>query len=441
DRKLEKITANRPENPEAHPTPFRSCGQEDAAFDKALDKVMVGKGQSYTKEDDEEYHEDAVEEPKEDDPIDPPLTIDEDTFDKNIDKNIENSSVNRLTKLGLKSNPFRSYGHEDAALDKVMVGREDEVEILETIIDFFKMGSKKNTVLIGEDGIGKTTIIQSLIRKLKFEKSIVLYHAYFPSFKQIVTSLAQNIGDSLENVDDVRELGNMFLSMCSESMHEVIQILDNLEDLLGCSDVDREEYVRMFKESNVLFICATTLEGWKKLLEKWPALSSVFTQIYVKPLDIDKSSQIVKKRLEMSRVGGKNGYSPFTKGAVETITTYAFFVPGKIVDFTSRMMIEAMIEKRDVIDEVFVRRVLLEKSAFYEYYKQLSDRQVNIIEEIIKNGGEANFNFLSDAIGISRVAIADHIQKLVDLGLVEYIDAQGREKLFRVTNNIKVLVG
>ncbi|MDY6864709.1 MAG: AAA family ATPase, partial [Halobacteriota archaeon] len=413
--------------------------------DAGPEDVMVGEMQGCREQ--IEAPLDEAEIIVEEDPPSPLVTDEEDISpaqainEKPQEEEIINPQINRLEKLGLKSNPFRSYTYEDAALDKVMVGREDEVEILETIIDFYNMGSKKNIVLIGEDGIGKTTIIQSLIRKQQFQRSIVLYHAFFPSFRQVVLSLAQNLGDSLEDIEDSREMGNMFLNMCLDSKSEAVQILDNLEDLLGCSEVDREEYVRMFKESNVLFICATTLDGWKKLIEKWPSISSVFTQIYVKPLDVDQSCMIVKKRLEMSRILEQEGYSPFTEEAVETIATYAFFVPGKIVDFTSRMMIEAMIEKCEVIDEEFVRRVLLEKSAFFEIYKQLSNRQVKIIEEIIKNGGEANFNYLSEAIGISRVAIADHIQKLVDLGLAEYIDAQGREKLFRVTDNIKVLVG
>jgi len=398
------------------------------------ENVMTGKMQGC-----QEHIEGPMDEAE---PIDeedstPPLVIDEGSQDQEI----LNPQINRLEKLGLKSNPFRSYTYEDAVLDKVMFGREDEVEILETIIDFFRMGLKKNTVLIGEDGIGKTTIIQSLIRKQQFQRFIVLYHAFFQSFRQIVSSFAQNLGDSIDNIEDSREIGNMFLNMCLDSKSDAVQILDNLEDIIGCSEVDMEEYARMFKESNVLFVCATTLDGWKKLIDKWPSISSVFTQIYVKPINVDQSCMIIKKRLEMSRIYEKDGYSPFTEEAVETIATYAFFVPGKIVDFTSRMMIEAMIDRCEVIDEEFVRGVLLEKSAFFEIYKQLSDRQVKIIEEIIKNGGEANFNYLSDAIGISRVAMADHIQKLVDLGLAEYIDAHGREKLFRVTDNIKVLVG
>ncbi|MDY6930463.1 MAG: winged helix-turn-helix transcriptional regulator [Halobacteriota archaeon] len=361
---------------------------------------------------------------------------------KSREKNAKiNPQINRLEKLGLKSNPFRSYTYEDAALDDIMVGREDEVKILEAIIDFYKLDSKKNAVLIGEDGIGKTSIIQILLKKLYSKCYDVNYYPILPSFKNIILSLAQDLEEDLNNQEDLREISNKFLNMFLNSKSESILILDNLEDLLGCSKVEREEYVRMFRGSNVLFICAATLDGWKKLIEEEPSISGAFTQIYIRPLDIDQSCSIIKKRLDVSRISEDNGYFPFTEEAIKTIATYAFFVPGKIIDFTSRMMIETIIKNYEEIDERFVRRVLLQKSAFFEIFKQLSGRQVKIIEEIIKNGGEANFNYLSEAIGISRVAIADHIQKLVDLGLVEYIDAQGREKFFKVTDKMKVLIG
>lgn len=343
-----------------------------------------------------------------------------------------------LERLGLRFNPFRPYRQDDDDLSQITVGRDEEIGTLRTIVEFFSMQTRQNAMLVGASGVGKSTILFNLLNSIQDLDLQVVFHPFYPSLQDLVNSFAHSLGEPPE-AGGARELGDRFIDLSNRSQQasKTLIILDNAEDFLGYDR--KEEYIRVFKRSQPLFILAGTTAEWNAVVKQYPALSGIFTQLIVNPFDMERSKMLVSRRLALSQAK-LGGYAPFTEEAVETISIYSLFVPGKLVDLSSRMIIEAIMEGRRDIPDDFVRQYIYDRSPFSEYYRQVNDRQVQILEEVIRNGGEASFNDLSDKIGISRVAIADHIQRLIDLGLVAHVEKPGKKKYFGLTTKLSTLV-
>lgn len=344
-----------------------------------------------------------------------------------------------LQRLGLSSNPFRPFRPDEENLDRITVGREEELGTLRTIAEFYAtMNTRKNAVLVGESGVGKSTILFNLINSMDDLGLNVVFHPFFPTLQDLVDSIAEALGVS-SATGSAREIGDRFLEFGQKypETRRTLVLLDNAEDFLGYEE--KEEYIRIFKRSHPLFILAGTTEEWNELVRMHPMLTGVFTQLRIEPFDLAESKKLIRRRLSLAQIDS-DGFAPFTEMAAETVSVYSLFIPGKVVDLASRMIIEAIMEEHTGIPDEFVREYLYESTPFSEYYGQLSDRQVQILEEIVKNEGEASFKDLSSSIGISRVAIADHIQRLIDVGLVAHVDKPGKKKYFDLTPKLGTLI-
>jgi ABC-type oligopeptide transport system ATPase subunit len=347
-----------------------------------------------------------------------------------------------LESLNISRNPFFELTTDNDQFHKLFISRDNEINELEAIISFYISGTRQNTILVGESGIGKTTILNNIMIRLEKEKLKYLYFPYIPNLEDFINVVMEKIGKTIKggNLRD-RRIG--FIKILNEYNGRLFIFIDNFEDFRNILEKkERNDFIEIFKRSPILFICAITSDSWDSLLSDFPDISNKFNPMMIKPFDIETSKQLIAARLENTRIKKeKSKFEPFTEGSVELISIYSFFIPRKIMDFSSKMLLRAIIDDLKEINDDVVKNYIYTKSGFAEYTNKISKRQMKIIEEIIKLNLNITIVYLAEKVGISSVAIAENIQKLINLDLIEEVPSPGKKKTFRLTEKLKILIG
>ena len=177
----------------------------------------------------------------------------------------------------------------DGKLDPI-IGRAKEIE---RVIQILSRRTKNNPVLIGEPGVGKTAIVEGLAQ-LIIEREV-------PDtlFDKRVVSLDLGsliAGTKYRGQFEARLKGIMKEIIQNES---VILFIDELHTLVGAGaaegSVDASNMLKpALSRGELQCIGATTLEEYRKYIEKNGALERRFQPIIVNPPTVDETIEIIK---------------------------------------------------------------------------------------------------------------------------------------------------
>jgi len=178
---------------------------------------------------------------------------------------------------------------ERGEIDPV-IGREEEIERVAQILTRRK---KNNPVLIGEPGVGKTAIIEGLAQRIIRKEVPRLLHN-----KRILSlDLPAIVAGTKYRGQFEERLKTIMLEL--ESSDDIIIFIDELHTIVGAGGASGSlDASNMFKPSlargDIHCIGATTLDEFRKYIEKDGALERRFQKITVNPPSIDESIQILK---------------------------------------------------------------------------------------------------------------------------------------------------
>jgi len=177
----------------------------------------------------------------------------------------------------------------DGKLDPI-IGRAKEIE---RVIQILSRRTKNNPVLIGEPGVGKTAIVEGLAQ-LIIEREV-------PDtlFDKRVVSL--DLGSLIAGT----KYRGQFEARLKGIMKEIIQndsvilFIDELHTLVGAGaaegSVDASNMLKpALSRGEIQCIGATTLEEYRKYIEKNGALERRFQPIIVNPPTVDETVEIIK---------------------------------------------------------------------------------------------------------------------------------------------------
>ena len=219
---------------------------------------------------------------------------------------------------------------EDNELDPV-IGRDSEIERVAQILSRRK---KNNPVLIGEPGVGKTAIIEGLAIRIK-NKSVprILW-------KQTVLSLdlAGLIAGTKYRGQFEERMRSLMLELESESNN--IIFIDELHTLVGAGSASGSlDAANMFKPAlargEIQIIGATTLDEYRKFIEKDGALERRFQKIMISPPSKKDTIKILKGLQKKYEDHHKVSYTAESiKACVDLSERYITdkFLPDKAID-------------------------------------------------------------------------------------------------------------
>ncbi len=219
---------------------------------------------------------------------------------------------------------------QELRLDPV-VGREKEIE---RVIQILARRTKNNPVLIGEPGVGKTAVAEGL--------AIRIVNAEVPDIldgKKVIqldmgllvagTKYRGEFEERLKKImDEIRQAGNIIL------------VIDEMHTLIGAGAaegaIDAANILKpALSRGEIQVIGATTLDEYRKYVEKDPALERRFQSVIIEEPTQEESIEIIKGlRSKYEEHHGLNISDEAIVAAVQLSSKYITdrFLPDKAID-------------------------------------------------------------------------------------------------------------
>lgn len=178
---------------------------------------------------------------------------------------------------------------EDGRLDPI-VGRQKEIERLAQILSRRK---KNNPVLIGEPGVGKSAIVEGLALRITQRRvSRVLFD------KRVINLDMASIVAGTKYRGQFEERIKAILNELSKNPH-IILFIDEIHTIVGAGGASGSmDAANMLKPAlsrgEIQCIGATTLDEYRKNIEKDGALERRFQKVMVDPTTADETLQILE---------------------------------------------------------------------------------------------------------------------------------------------------
>lgn len=178
----------------------------------------------------------------------------------------------------------------EGKLDPV-IGRDDEIR---RVVQVLSRRTKNNPVLIGEPGVGKTAIAEGLAQRI--------YQGDVPESLKHRQVRSLDLGAMVAGAKfrgEFEERLKGFLKEVQESHGEIILFIDEMHTLIGAGKTDGAmDAGNLLKPAlargELRCVGATTLNEYKKYIEKDPALERRFQQVLVEEPSVEDTISILR---------------------------------------------------------------------------------------------------------------------------------------------------
>jgi len=287
--------------------------------------------------------------------------------------------------------PLEKYGRdltEEARAGKLdpVIGRDEEIR---RVIQVLSRRTKNNPVLIGEPGVGKTAIVEGLAQRIATGD--------VPEGLKNKRLVALDLGSLVAGAKYRGEFEERLQAVLEEikaSEGRIITFIDEMHTIVGAGaaegSMDASNMLKpMLARGELRMIGATTLDEYRKYIEKDAALERRFAPVFIEPPSVEDTIGILRGLKEKYEVhhGVRITDSALVAAAVLSdryIT--GRFLPDKAIDLVDeaasrlRIEIDSMPEE---IDELERRRrqLEIEKQALGKETDEASKERLAAIEE------------------------------------------------------------
>jgi len=266
-----------------------------------------------------------------------------------------------------KYQTLEKYGRDLTALARrgkidPVIGRDNEIR---RIMQVLSRRTKNNPVLIGDPGVGKTAIVEGLARRI--------ISGDVPDSLKRKRIIAMDIGAMVAGAKfrgEFEDRLKAFLKEVTDSQGEIILFIDELHTIVGAGaaegSVDASNMLKpMLARGELRTIGATTLDEYRKYIEKDAALERRFQPVLVDEPSVEDTIAILrglKERYEVHH-GVRITDAALVAAAVLSHRYISDrFLPDKAIDLVdeaaSRLKIEldSMPTEIDVIEREIMQR-------------------------------------------------------------------------------------
>ena len=284
---------------------------------------------------------------------------------------------------------------EEALLGKLdpVIGRDNEIR---RAIQVLQRRTKNNPVLIGEPGVGKTAIVEGLAQRIINEE----VPEGLKNKRLLVLDLASLLAGAKYR-GDFEERLKAVLQELSEDNGQTIIFIDEIHTLVGAGKAEGAmDAGNMLKPAlargDLHCIGATTLDEYRKYIEKDPALERRFQKVLVGEPSVEDTIAILrglKGKYEIHH--GVEITDPAIIAAAELSNRYISdrFLPDKAIDLIDEAASKIKMEidsKPEVMDKLERRLIQLkiEREAVKRESDEASKKRLEVLETLINSLGK-----------------------------------------------------
>jgi len=299
-----------------------------------------------------------------------------------------------------KYQSLEKYGRELTDLARKgkidpVIGRDEEIR---RVIQVLSRRTKNNPVLIGEPGVGKTAIVEGLAQRI--------VRGDVPEGLKEKRIFELNIGSLLAGAKyrgEFEERLKAVLKEIASSDGQIILFIDELHTVVGAGAaegaVDAANMLKpMLARGELHTIGATTLDEYRKHIEKDAALERRFQPVYVGEPSVEDTVSILRGLRERYEVHHGVRIQDSALVAAATLSSRYIsdrFLPDKAIDLVDeaasklRMEIDSMPAELDEVDRR-IRQLEIEREALRKETDEASKERLVRLEKELANLKESS---------------------------------------------------
>jgi ATP-dependent Clp protease ATP-binding subunit ClpB len=294
---------------------------------------------------------------------------------------------------------LEKYGRDLTALARQgkmdpVIGRDEEVR---RVIQVLSRRTKNNPVLIGEPGVGKTAIVEGLAQRI--------VEGDVPEGLKGKRVIGLDMGSMVAGAKyrgEFEERLKAVLKEITDAEGEVITFIDELHTIVGAGGgaegaMDAGNMIKpMLARGELRLIGATTLDEYRRYIEKDAALERRFQQVFVPPPSVEDTIAILrglKERYEVHHGVRIQDAALVAAAVLSDRYVTGRFLPDKAIDLMDeaasrlRIEIDSMPTELDVVTRR-MRQLEIERMALAKETDPASAERLARLDEELANLSE-----------------------------------------------------